>query len=114
MLHFSAAMKPYRRLEIGWQSGHWCVGILWLEGDLVNSWKLWYKVQYPRIQNPSENLLRREKLRGFLRFVIGLSRELVGYGGYANDHRLLIHRVMLLPLVIRVMWFGRGEAFWRY
>ncbi len=56
----------------------------------------------------------RHKLRGLISFVLGLSRELVGYGDHENEHRVLIHRVMALPLVVRVMWFGRGEAFWNW
>ena len=117
MLHFQAQRK---RIEIGWQSGHWCAGILWLEQDLVDSWRLWIgernkpSLDGYRMYGSESTITFGQRVNGFISFVLGLSRELVGYGDYVDEHRLLIHRVMLLPLVVRVMWFGRGESFWRY
>ena len=50
-----------------------------------------------------------------LGFIVGFSHELVGYGSYEAEHRVLIQRIMFLPFVLRVMRFERGEkSFWRY
>ena len=118
MLHYSNGRDgSHRRIVLAWQSGHWCVGILWLEKDLRDSWRTWFVRANPDLDRYSfwkSRVARRIRIRGFISFVLGLSRELVGYGDTENEHQLLIHRIMALPLVVRVMWFGRGEAFWNW
>jgi len=67
----------------------------------------------PKKSLKAKMLERLRGLKGFLSFSIGVSREFPGYGNYEGEHHILIHRVMVLPLVVRVMWFERGEeSFW--